>query len=74
MGIFSFLKRKGKADTATNQDAEATTATELPAEAAIESVESLDKKLEKTRGRFTSGLLGFLTGRSKIDDELLEDL
>ena len=74
MGIFSFLKRKGKADTANTQDAEATTATELPAEAAIESVESLDKKLEKTRGRFTSGLLGFLTGRSKIDDELLEDL
>ena len=74
MGIFSFLKRKGKADTASDQNAAVTTANEPPVEPAADTAEPLDKKLEKTRSRFTSGLLGFLTGKSKIDDELLEDL
>ena len=76
MGIFSFLK--GKVKDSADQDAtevkpEATpdTATETIPEA---KTERLDKRLEKTRSRFASGLLGFLTGRTKVDDELLEDL
>ena len=35
--------------------------------------DKLDAKLAKTRKRFTSGLLDFLTG-NKIDDDLLDDL
>lgn len=76
MGIFSFLK--GKVKDSADQDAtevkpEATpdTATDTIAEA---NTERLDKRLEKTRSRFASGLLGFLSGRNKVDDELLEDL
>jgi len=75
MGIFSFLNRKGKDKTASEQDTADATAVTPSVETTDEvSDERLDKKLEKTRSRFASGLLGFLTGKSKIDDELLEDL
>jgi len=75
MGIFSFLNRKGKAETVADNSAVETTTTEPSVAAPAEpNTERLDKKLEKTRNRFTSGLLGFLTGKNQIDDELLEDL
>ena len=78
MGIFSFLNRKGKADTAGNQNTVDTATTELSVDVSVETPtepsERLDKKLEKTRSRFATGLLGFLTGRKQIDDELLEEL
>ncbi len=74
MGIFSFLNRKGKAKTAADHDPVDATEAVQPVPATADADERLDKKLEKTRSRFTSGLLGFLTGKSQIDDELLEDL
>lgn len=73
MGIFSFLNRKskGKSDDEVASPVAVEQSVAAPAEA---HEERLDKKLEKTRNRFTSGLLSFLTGKNQIDDELLEDL
>ena len=60
MGLFSFLKKK-KDDQAAQ-----------PAEQAAE--QQLDKKLNRTRGRFKDNLLNLVLGSKKIDAELLEEL
>ena len=60
MGLFSFLKKKKKDEEAR------------PAEEVQE--QKLDNKLARTRGRFREGLLNFVLGSPKIDEELLEEL
>ena len=60
MGLFSFLKKKKDDDAARDTS-------DAPAE-------QLDQKLERTRGRFASGLINLFSGGSKIDDDLLEEL
>jgi len=62
MGIFSFLKKQ-KADR--NSAAPSESAADEP---------KLEKKLQRTRSRFTENLLGFLRGKKPVDDELLEEL
>jgi len=80
MGIFSFLNRKGKANTTSTADTNEQTEVGAPAESELQAQASdsksqrLDQRLEKTRSRFTTGLMDFLTGKSQLDDELLEDL
>lgn len=61
MGIFSFLKKQ-KADRNTASDDSNAAEAEL------------DKKLKRTRSRFTDNLLGFLRGKKPVDDDLLEEL
>jgi len=69
MGLFSFLTKK----TSEEKDT-ADCAAKIPAaEVAPTDADKLDSKLAKSRKRFTSGILDFLSG-NKIDDELLEDL
>ncbi len=60
MGLFSFLKKKKNDDAVRDSDGT--------------SDEQLDQKLERTRGRFASGLVNLFTGGSKIDEDLLEEL
>lgn len=68
MGIFSFLKKK-KTDSAK------TSSTELDSAENNQIDEpALDKKLQRTRTRFTDNLLGFLSGKKPVDDDLLEEL
>ncbi len=79
MGIFSFLSRQKaarekvveSANTASSSSASATES--ATASDSIEPAE-LDTKLAKTRSRFRDNLLGFFLGKTKIDDELLEEL
>ena len=79
MGIFSFLSRQKaarekvveSANTASSSSASATES--ATASDSIETAE-LDTKLAKTRSRFRDNLLGFFLGKTKIDDELLEEL
>lgn len=74
MGIFSFLKKKDKADVVPEQmPAPAAQEHTLPGDQ-IATSEPLDNRLKKSSGRFTAGLLDFLGGRTRIDEELLEDL
>jgi len=68
MGLFSFLTKKTSEEKHT-----ADSAAKIPAaEVAPTDADKLDSKLAKSRKRFTSGILDFLSG-NKIDDELLED-
>ena len=78
MGIFSFLKRQ-KADRQSAKlqasDAVTTSATEDGAPEQNSSYieePGLDQKIKRTRSKFTDNLLGFLRGKKKVDDELLE--
>jgi len=66
MGIFSFLKKQR-----TEQDN--STAGPQSDDSNRESAK-LDKKLSRTRSTFTQNLLGFLSGKKPVDDELLEEL
>jgi fused signal recognition particle receptor len=74
MGIFSFLKKKDKV-TAEQPVADpvSTEETQVPGDQ-IETSEPLDTRLKKSRSRFAGGLLDFLGGRTKIDEDLLDDL
>ena len=83
MGLFSFLTKKNTPDegaasesagkAADTGQAEKTQPGDATIEVSAADAEKLDAKLAKTRKRFTSGLLDFLTG-NKIDDDLLDDL
>ncbi len=70
MGIFSFLSRQKAA-----KEAARTAAVESANADAPDSTEpELDTKLARTRSRFRDNLLGFFLGKTKIDEELLEEL
>jgi len=69
MGLFSFLTKK----QAVENDTADSTAKNTVAEAPPTDADKLDAKLAKSRKRFTSGILDFLSG-NKIDEELLDDL
>ncbi len=83
MGLFSFLTKKNTSEDAADREsvgkiadkgsAENTQAGESKLAATAAEADKLDAKLAKTRKRFTSGILDFLTG-TKIDDDLLDDL
>jgi len=83
MGLFSFLTKKNTSDdAAANKSAGKIEDSGLAADSqagdstldvTAAEADKLDAKLAKTRKRFTSGLLDFLTGK-KIDDNLLDDL
>lgn len=74
MGIFSFLKREDKTAAATTQDrVEAAHEARMPGDQ-ISTSESLDTRLKKSSNRFTTGLMEFLGGRTRIDEDLLEEL
>ena len=74
MGIFSFLKKKDKAVVEQQPSpAPDDRQSALPGDQ-IATSESLDNRLEKSRNRFTAGLLEFLGGRTSVDEELLEEL
>lgn len=66
MGIFSFLKKQ-------RTERDNSTAGQQADDSNHESAK-LDKKLSRTRGTFTKNLLGFLSGKKPVDDELLEEL
>lgn len=82
MGLFSFLRKKPSDDDAASSAIESS-ATHTPSsdnssadnQDGVDKTDAdkLDAKLAKTRKRFTSGLLDFLSG-NKIDDDLLDDL
>jgi fused signal recognition particle receptor len=66
MGIFSFLKKQRSEPADSADDKQADESNQAPAK--------LDKKLSRTRSTFTQNLLGFLSGKKPVDDELLEEL
>jgi fused signal recognition particle receptor len=66
MGIFSFLKKQRSEPADSADDKQADQSNQAPAK--------LDKKLSRTRSTFTQNLLGFLSGKKPVDDELLEEL
>lgn len=69
MGIFSFLKKQ-------KADREAEKPNDVAAETDQQPTSNapLDRKLKRTRSRFTDNLLGFLRGNKPVDEELLEEL
>ena len=74
MGIFSFLSRQKAAREKVVESAN-TASSATASSTASDSIEpELDTKLAKTRSRFRDNLLGFFLGKTKIDDELLEEL
>jgi fused signal recognition particle receptor len=66
MGIFSFLKKQRSEPADSADSKQANQSNQAPAK--------LDKKLSRTRSTFTQNLLGFLSGKKPVDDELLEEL
>lgn len=59
MGIFSFLKKQKQDRSSDSKEGAAP---------------ELDQKLQRTRSRFKDNLLGFLSGKKPVDEELLEEL
>jgi len=66
MGIFSFLKKQRSEPADSADGKQANESNQAPAK--------LDKKLSRTRSTFTQNLIGFLSGKKPVDDELLEEL
>jgi len=70
MGIFSFLKKQKNDRAQSDTESNATTGDQDQNTASP----ALDKKLQRTRSRFSENLLGFLKGKKPVDDDLLEEL
>jgi len=72
MGLFSFLKKKPSSKDTTEQPGNKSADGQQNGQTGA-SMADADAKLAKSRKRFTSGLLDFLSG-NKIDESLLDDL
>lgn len=73
MGIFSFLKKKKKADDTASPSSEPG-ADAVTQDDGVTTEPALDSRLQKTRSRFKDSLLNFFLGNKPIDEELLEEL
>ncbi|OED35571.1 signal recognition particle-docking protein FtsY [Chromatiales bacterium (ex Bugula neritina AB1)] len=77
--MFSFFKKKlGTAEQPSSETPGQATEADSPAVVATpdpeEPVQHLDNRLEKSRKRFASGILDFISGRRQVDEDLLEEL